>query len=214
MEQKRINVTRKTHTNPDSRKANREKQKIAYFPGLHDKPVIEKTGQSVPLTLEQCRDIAKDDTPTLVDREHYGTAYIVDDGETYTLRLGIHSSGLGIAAMYMDTAVACVMPTMPDTKQHIIGLFFIDELYPAKYMDAVWLKARHNKPFRVEYVFGSAALETSHDSCALPLGNDSVTSENDMIIICQNGLRGKIPECCTFFFDFLRIQIKIVYVQK
>lgn len=211
METKRNNRNRATRTNTSNRKANKGTGKIAYFPGLHNRPVIEKAEQGVPLTLELCTDIANDDTPTLVDREYYGTAYIVDDEKTYTLRLGIHSSGLGIAAMDMDTAVACVIPGMPDKEQYIMGLFFIDELYPAKYMDSVWFKARENQSFRIEYVFGSAVLETSHDSCSLPLSNDSVKVKDDMVIIYQDGVRDKIPNCCTFFFDFLRIQIKVIY---
>ena len=119
---------------------------------------------------------------------------------------------LPIAAMDMDTAVACVIPGMPDKEQYIMGLFFIDELYPAKYMDSVWFKARENRSFRIEYVFGSAALETSHNSCSLPLSNNSVKVKDDTVIIHQNGVRGEIPECCTFFFDFLRIQIKVIYI--
>lgn len=211
MEPKRNNRNRATKTNTSNRKANKGSGKIAYFPGLHNRPVIEKAEQGVPLTLELCADIANDDTPTLVDREYYGTAYIVDDEKTYTLRLGIHSSGLGIAAMDMDTAVACVIPGMPDKEQYIMGLFFIDELYPAKYMDTIWLKANADRSFKIEYVYGSAALEPNNISQALPLDNSALKLENDSVMIYQHGVRDKIPNCCTFFFDFLRIQIKVIY---
>lgn len=210
METKRNNRNRAT----SSKTSNRHKKagKIVYFPGLHNRPVIEKAEQGVPLTLELCSDITNDDTPTLVDREYYGTAYIVDDEKTYTLRLGIHSSGLGIAAMDMDTAVACVIPGIPDKEQYIMGLFFIDELYPAKYMDTIWLKANADRSFKIEYVYGSAALEPNNISQALPLDNSALKLENDSVMIYQHGVRDKIPNCCTFFFDFLRIQIKVIYV--
>lgn len=209
METKRNNRNRAT----SSKTSNRHKKagKIVYFPGLHNRPVIEKAEQGVPLTLELCSDITNDDTPTLVDREYYGTAYIVDDEKTYTLRLGIHSSGLGIAAMDMDTAVACVIPGIPDKEQYIMGLFFIDELYPAKYMDTIWLKANADRSFKIEYVYGSAALEPNNISQALPLDNSALKLENDSVMIYQHGVRDKIPNCCTFFFDFLRIQIKVIY---
>lgn len=208
MEQKSNNKTNKSTGN---RKANKGTRKIAYFPGLRDKPVIEVAEQGIPLTIELCPDAA-DDTPTLVDKEHYRNVYTVQDGKVYTLRLGIHSSGLGIAAMNEDTIAACCIPIMPDKIHHIVSLFFIDELYPAKYMDAIWLKAKTEQLFRIEYIYSSAAFESNNDSRAFPLSNDSVTTKNDMIIIYQNGVRHEIPNCCTFFFDFLRIQIKVIYV--
>lgn len=208
MEPKRNNRNRAT----SSKTSNRHKKagKIVYFPGLHDQPAIEAAEQSIPLTLKLCPDAA-DKTPTFVDQEYYKKVYTVDNGQTYTLRLGIHSSGLGVPAMDVDTIVACYIPTVSDKLQHIVSLFLIDELYPAKYMDSVWFKARENQSFRIEYVFGSAVLETSHDSCSLPLSNDSVKVKDDTVIIYQDGVRDKIPNCCTFFFDFLRIQIKVIY---
>lgn len=209
MEPKRNNRNRAT----SSKSSNRHKKagKIVYFPGLHDQPVIEVAEQSIPLTLKLCPDAA-DKTPTFVDQEYYKKVYTVDNGQIYTLRLGIHSSGLGVPAMDVDTIVACYIPTVPDKLQHIVSLFLIDELYPAKYMDTIWLKTKADRSFKIEYVYGSAALEPNNISQALPLDNDAIKLENDSVIIYQHGVRDKIPNCCTFFFDFLRIQIKVVYV--
>lgn len=208
MEPKRNNRNRAT----SSKTSNRHKKagKIVYFPGLHDQPAIEVAEQNIPLTLKLCPDAA-DKTPTFVDQEYYKKVYTVDNGQTYTLRLGIHSSGLGVPAMDVDTIVACYIPTVPDKLQHIVSLFLIDELYPAKYMDTIWLKTKADRPFKIEYVYGSAALEPNNISQALPLDNDAIKLENDSVIIYQHGVRDKIPNCCTFFFDFLRIQIKVIY---
>ncbi|MDE7418237.1 MAG: hypothetical protein K2N44_18350 [Lachnospiraceae bacterium] len=211
MDQKRSNGTKKTNKNLNNRKTNKGTGKITYFPGLRDKPVIELAEQGIPFTIKLCPDTA-DDTPTLVDKGHYRKVYAVEGGKAYTLRMGIHSSSLGIAAMNEDTIVACCIPTTIDKLQHILSLFFIDELYPAKYMDDVWLKTKADRSFRIEYIYGSAAFESNNDSRAFSLSNDSVTIENDMIIIYQNGIRDEIPNCCKFFFDFLRIQIKVIYV--
>lgn len=208
MEPKRNNRNRAT----SSKTSNRHKKagKIVYFPGLHDQPAIEVAEQNIPLTLKLCPDAA-DKTPTFVDQEYYKKVYTVDNGQTYTLRLGIHSSGLGVPAMDVDTIVACYIPTVPDKLQHIVSLFLIDELYPAKYMDTIWLKANADQSFKIEYVYGSAALEPNNISQALPLDNSALKLENDSVMIYQHGVRDKIPNCCTFFFDFLRIQIKVIY---
>lgn len=208
MEPKRNNRNRAT----SSKTSNRHKKagKIVYFPGLHDQPAIEVAEQSIPFTLKLCPDTA-DKTPTFVDQEYYKKVYTVDNGQIYTLRLGIHSSGLGVPTMDVDTIVACYIPTVPDKLQHIVSLFLIDELYPAKYMDTIWLKTKADRPFKIEYVYGSAALEPNNISQALPLDNDAIKLENDSVIIYQHGVRDKIPNCCTFFFDFLRIQIKVIY---
>ncbi len=209
MEPKRNNRNRAT----SSKTSNRHKKagKIVYFPGLHDQPAIEVAEQNIPLTLKLCPDAA-DKTPTFVDQEYYKKVYTVDNGQTYTLRLGIHSSGLGVPAMDVDTIVACYIPTVSDKLQHIVSLFLIDELYPAKYMDTIWLKANADRSFKIEYVYGSAALEPNNISQALPLDNSALKLENDSVMIYQHGVRDKIPNCCTFFFDFLRIQIKVIYV--
>ncbi|MEZ3471859.1 MAG: hypothetical protein K1W27_03295 [Lachnospiraceae bacterium] len=208
MEPKRNNRNRAT----SSKTSNRHKKagKIVYFPGLHDQPAIEVAEQNIPLTLKLCPDAA-DKTPTFVDQEYYKKVYTVDNGQTYTLRLGIHSSGLGVPAMDVDTIVACYIPTVSDKLQHIVSLFLIDELYPAKYMDTIWLKANADRSFKIEYVYGSAALEPNNISQALPLDNSALKLENDSVMIYQHGVRDKIPNCCTFFFDFLRIQIKVIY---
>lgn len=195
IEPKRNNRNRAT----SSKTSNRHKKagKIVYFPGLHDQPAIEVAEQNIPLTLKLCPDAA-DKTPTFVDQEYYKKVYTVDNGQTYTLRLGIHSSGLGVPAMDVDTIVACYIPTVSDKLQHIVSLFLIDELYPAKYMDTIWLKANADRSFKIEYVYGSAALEPNNISQALTLDNDAIKPENDSVIIYQHGVGDKIPNCCTF----------------
>lgn len=182
--------------------------KEPYITGLYDKPAIEEAEAGVPLSLESCPDIT-DDTPILVDKKHYGNIYKVSNGGTYTIRLGMHSSPVGVGVMNEDTALACAIPTTEDDVHKIMALFFIPELYPAQYMDVIWLQAE--KPFHIEYVWGSAVLESNHDSRSLALRHDAVTEENDLLVIAQNGLDGEIPAFCTFSYDFIRLQIRVVF---
>lgn len=185
--------------------------KEPYITGLYDKPAIEMADVGVPLSLESCPDIT-DDTPTLVDKEHYGKIYKVNNGSVYTIRLGIHGSPVGAGVMNEDTVVACAIPTTTDNVHKIMALFFIPDLYPAKYMDVIWLQAE--KPFHIEFVMGSAILECNNDSRGLALRHEAVTKEDNLIVIMQNGLDGEIPAFCTFSYDFIKFQIKVVFEEK
>lgn len=186
--------------------------KEPYIAGLYDKMAIELAEVGIPLCMETCPD-TEGDEPTLADKEHYGKLYTVADGSFYTIRLGIHSSSLGIGAMDENCAVACAIPATPDETQWLMALFFIPEIEPVKFMDGIWLRAEKGQKFRVEYVYGSAALEANNDSKALPLRHDAVIDGDDYIVILQNGLDGEIPAFCTFSYDFLRFQIKVIYVE-
>lgn len=201
--------TNKTN-NVKGNKNRRESKKEPYIPGLYDKPAIELAEAGMPLNTENCPG-TDDDAQTLVDKEHFGKVYTVTDGSFYTIRLGIHSSSLGIGTMNEDCAVVCAIPTMPDKVQQLMALFFIPEIYPVKFMDAIWLQAENGQPFRVEYVYGSAALESNSDSRALALRHDAITEEEDHIMILQNGIDEEIPAFCTFTYDFLRFQIKVIF---
>lgn len=205
--------TNNTKNNTRSAKVNRNQKnckKEPYIPDLFDKPAIELTEVGVPLSMEACPGTDSDD-PTLVDKEHYGKIYTVTDGSFYTIRLGIHSSSLGVGSMNENCAVACAIPTTSDKTQQLMALFFIPEIYPVKLMDAIWLHAKNDQQFRLEYVFGSAALESNNDSRALPLRHHAITGEDDHIMILQNGIEGEIPAFCTFAYDFIRFQVKVVF---
>jgi len=193
-------------------KKQKANKKEPYIPGLYDKPAIERAEVGIPLCMEACPDTEGDES-IMVDKEHYGKLYTVADGSFYTIRLGIHSSSLGIGAMNESCAVACMIPAIPDETQQLMALFFIPEIDPVRFVDAILLRAEKGQKFRVEYVYGSAALEANNDSRALPLRHDVVMEKDDHIVILQNGLDGEIPAFCTFSYDFLRFQIKVIYVE-
>ena len=209
----KANNTKRNKSNAGGAKVNQNQRKgkrEPYIPDLFDRPAIELAEVGVPLSMEAYPDTDSDE-PTLIDKEHFGKIYTVADGSFYTIRLGIHSSSLGIGSMNEGCAVVCAIPTTSDEIQQLIALFFISEIYPVKFMDAIWLQAKNNQKFRLEYVFGSAALESNSDSRACPLQHDAITEEDDHIMILQNGLEGEIPAFCTFAYDFIRFQIKVVF---
>jgi len=203
-----MNTNKKSNTKGS--KNRKERKKEPYIPGLFDKPAVELAEIGVPLSMEACPDTDSDDS-VLVDKEHYGKVYTVMIGSFYTIRLGMHSSSLGVGAMNEDCAVACAIPTTSDKVQRLLALFFIPEIYPVKFIDAIWLQAENGQKFRIEYVYGSAALESNSDSRALALQHDAITEEEDHIMILQNGIDKEIPAFCTFAYDFLRFRIKVLF---
>lgn len=76
-------------------------------------------------------------------------------------------------------------------------------------IDAVFLKA--SQSFRLEYVSGSARLESNNNSGGITLMDDAVELIDDEIIILQNGLEDLIPKYCTFNFDFLSFRVKVIF---
>ena len=101
----KTNNTKKNRNDTRSAKVNRDQKnckKEPYIPDLFDKPAIEVAEVGVPLDMEACPGTDSNE-PTLVDKEHYGKIYTVTDGSFYTIRLGIHSSSLGVGSMNEET---------------------------------------------------------------------------------------------------------------
>lgn len=188
-------------------KKTKQTEKEPYIPGLFDKPMVQEIEAGVPLSLAKVPDTGN--PPAIYDKEYCGRTYSVEDGKCYQIRLGIHSSSLGIGAMGKESAVVCGIPVKPADAQRLMALFFIPEIRSIRFLDAVWLKAPH--PIRLEYVWGSARLESNNNSGGATLKDDAVELIDDEIIILHNGLEDLIPDYCTFNFDFLSFQVKVVF---
>lgn len=173
-----------------------------------DKPTVEAVWQGVPLTWEVDPDSPKD-APMLFDREHCGKHYRVKDGEVYTVRLGIHSDPSGIGVISGDSSASCVIPTTSAKRQLIMALFSVAEIYPARLMDCVCLSA--DVPFHLEYIYRSAMLESNNESKGLALSDSAVKLEDDLIIVSHRGLEGEIPYYCTYTYDFITVQVRVVF---
>lgn len=184
--------------------------KEPYITGLFNKPALELVEPGVPLNLEAFPD-SSDDAPLLIDPEHFGKTYLVENDCVYTVRLGIRSNSFGIGTLSKDVAVACAIPTKSASVQHVTALFFIPEIHPVGYMDCIYLKSEKQEPFRLEYMLGSAMLESNNNSGGFILNNDAVHTEDDMLTIMQNGLEDEIPAFCSFAYDFISFRVKVVF---
>jgi len=92
-----------------------------------------------------------------------------------------------------------------------MALFSNRETLPIPYTDLICLRSENQKPFRLEYMFGSAMLESNNNSQGFTLSNDTVHIENGILFMRQNGLNDEIPNFCSFTFDFITLQVKIVF---
>lgn len=172
---------------------------------------MEVAWQGIPLTWEVDPDSPRD-APILYDREHCGKRYRVKDGEVYTIRLGIHSDPNGVGVISRDSCVSCIVPTASGKQQFIMALFSVAEIYPARLMDGVYLSA--DVPFHLEYVYRSAMLESNNGSKGLLLSDNAVELRDDLVIISHCGLEGEIPAYCTYTYDFITVQVRVVFDEE
>lgn len=193
-----------------TKKAKGTKQE-PYADGLFDKPMMEYANPGIPLTLKPLP--GDHQHPTLIDPESYDKSFIVEDQNTYTIRLGMHSSPLGAGSMDADTMVTCLIPAETAEAIRVFGMFFIPEIYPAIFLDTKILCTKNlSQKFHILYEQGSAMLESNNNaSKGLALGRDAVMVQGDDVIILQDGIRDLIPKHCTFTYDFLTFRVRVVF---
>ena len=76
-------------------------------------------------------------------------------------------------------------------------------------MDCVYLSA--DVPFHLEYVYRSAMLESNNGSKGLVLSDNAVCLEDGLVTIGHDGLEGEIPNYCTYLYDFITLQVRVVF---
>lgn len=130
------------------------------------------------------------------------------DGEIYTMRLGMHSHPDGLGAFTKDSIAVCEIPTVISKRHRVIALFATPEIYPALFMDHVSLSAE--QPCRLELIKGSAALVCNNGTKGLPLEDDAVSLEGDLVIISSSELSDKTPDYLSYTYDFIAFQVKVV----
>lgn len=175
---------------------------------LYGKPTVEVARQGIPLTWELDPDSPKD-APMLYDREQYGKLYQVKDGVVYTIRLGVHSDPNGVGVISRDSLVRCIVPTASEKRQLIMAVFGVAEIAPMSLMDCVGLCAE--VPFYLEYVYRSAMLESNNGAKGLVLSDNAVHLRDGLVIIGHEGLDGEIPDYCTYLYDFITLQVRVVF---
>lgn len=169
-------------------------------------PTVEAAWAGAPLSLEFSPD-STEDMPTLIDKANCGKEYHVKDGEIYTIRLGMHSHPDGLGAFNKESLAICEIPTTISKRHPIIALFATPEIYPALFMDYVSLNA--DRPFRLELIKGSAMLLCNNGAEGMPLGDDAVSLEEDLVIISQSALSDKTPDYLNYTYDFIVFQVRV-----
>ena len=188
-----------------------ETKKYATDFAQYGKPTMEVARQGIPLTWELDLDSPKD-APMLYDREQYGKLYQVKDGEVYTVRLGVHSDPNGVGVISRDSFAKCIVPTASEKRQLIMAVFGIAAIAPMSLMDCVCLSA--DVPFHLEYVYRSAMLESNNGSKGLDLSDNAVRLKDGLLMIGHEGLEGEIPDYCTYLYDFITLQVRVVFDEE
>lgn len=174
---------------------------------IKGKPAVEKIWRGIPEVEIFDND---PEMPVFIEKHRTNRVSRVENGDILTLRLGMHSRSrpVGIGAFTRECAAICVIPTMAAKEQNINALFAQPDIAPAVFMDSITLYS--DTPFRLELVEGSAKLEHNCKGGALPLSNDAIVQEDDTIII-SNNLQVKIPRFHTYTFDFISVQVHVVF---
>lgn len=173
--------------------------------GTTHKSTIGTTGMFLPPNLGLCYDTI-DDTPTLIDREHYNAAYAVTEN-IYTICLGLD---IGQDLMDEHTTIICSIPTLPNCEQQIDCMFYPPRANPVKFRDAIWLVS--NRPFIIKFIVGSAILE-NNSNLDIPLRNITVSVKRNKVILSCDKMKESLPNHYKYWFHALRIDVTIEYIR-
>ncbi len=169
-------------------------------------PSLEKVKSTVTPVLRIMFD--DDNILTLIDREHFGREFSVENGGLYTLRLGAFRE-MEKGAME-ESALFFTIPTKADYEQRITASFELPGA-SARFLDELVLTA--SKPFVVELVIGSPMLESYKNPWGIPLKYDSIRTNKDVTVIARTGIRKDVPNQYKVYFDTLSIQVRILFVK-
>lgn len=169
-------------------------------------PSLEKVKSTVTPGLRIMFD--DDNILILIDREHFGREFSVENGGLYTLRLGAFRE-MEKGAME-ESALFFTIPTKADYEQRITASFELPGA-SARFLDELVLTA--SKPFVVELVIGSPMLESYKNPWGIPLKYDSIRTNKDVTVIARTGIRKDVPNQYKVYFDTLSIQVRILFVK-
>lgn len=57
-------------------------------------------------------------------------------------------------------------------------------------------------------------LESNNGAKGLVLSGSAVRMENDLVVVGHCGLEGEIPDYCTFTYDFITVQVRVLFDGK
>ena len=133
------------------------------------------------------------------------------DGEFYYIRLYAHNNNPGgYDAVAEDTKVSFHIPQESASSIRVNGYLTSSNAYPSEYVDYVDFVAE--QPFHLEYVYGSALLESSGIGAdgGIQLSDDIAASESGGVLIGYDELDGRVPGCYQYA-NYITIMVKVVY---
>ena len=169
-------------------------------------PSLEKVKSTVTPGLRIMFD--DDNILTLIDREHFGREFSVENGGLYTLRLGAFRE-MEKGAME-ESALFFTIPTKAGYEQRVTASFELPGA-SARFLDELVLTA--SKPFVVELVIGSPMLESYKNAWGIPLHYDRIQTNKDVAVIARTGIRKDVPNQYKVYFGVLSIQVRILFVK-
>lgn len=143
---------------------------------------------------------------------------IVEDGETYFIRMYIHNDNPnGEAATAIGTKAVFSIPEVSGTQIEVGGWINSDNANATQIYDDIVFQSSNDQPFHLEYVYGSAVLWNNGFAGAkgaVIMDDAIVTGQTSDVqtgtLIGYEGFDGKIPG--GFEYDqIVCIQVKAVY---
>lgn len=178
---------------------------------ISEKLVIKMANSDILLNLKPKFSLLPTRTFFLVDPNFYGRSYSVKDGELYTIKLGIvHSNSQGVGIITESSRFSFSIPYKPNKNIQIAALFGSPQIDPAMFLDYVNLHAE--QPFIVNYMYHSIKLNSNNNCNTLSLSDKTMVKDNDILIMHYDDLKGKIPECYSFLYDFISFQVQVHFI--
>jgi uncharacterized repeat protein (TIGR01451 family)/LPXTG-motif cell wall-anchored protein len=141
-----------------------------------------------------------------------GNEIIVEEGKTYIVRLYVHNNNpKGEAAMAENVKVSFQIPEMISATPRINGYIDAPGTAIASYWDYVDFKSADGRAFYLDYVEGSALLESNYYGAnGGKTVSDAIVSGNGVKVSYKANEDGKVPGCYGFA-SYYTIEVKPVF---
>lgn len=141
-----------------------------------------------------------------------GNQITVEEGKTYIVRLYVHNNNpKGEAATAENVKVSFQIPEMISATPRINGYIDAPGTAISSYWDYVDFKSADGRAFYLDYVEGSALIESNHYGAGGgKTVSDAIASNNGVKVSYKSEGDGKVPGCYDFA-SYYTIEVKPVF---
>ena len=141
-----------------------------------------------------------------------GNEIIVEEGKTYVVRLYVHNNNpKGEAATAENVKVSFDFPDMISANPRINGYIDAPGTKYSSYWDYVDFKSADGRAFYLDYIEGSALLESNHYGAnGGAKVSDAIVGKNGVKVSYKTNEDGKVPGCYGFA-SYYTIEVKPVF---